>query len=237
MKIAIFGDSYSSTYSYIDNNPYPSWSEMLSTKYDVVNFSENGSSLYYMKLLFDKHQQDFDKIVFCITAPGRLEFKVATLENYPELTPWYQHISTIHIIKDRLKIPHLTELDKKRYKLLYEYLLEIQDFKQEEYHHLMMVKDIIKQRPDTLLIPAFPNSLTDQTDCLEHVTIFEDKIFNKQTGSYKDSRLCHMSLENNKILFTIVEEAILNDKNRIDLDIKQFTDPSMETKILLEDNK
>jgi hypothetical protein len=236
MKIAIFGDSYSSTYGHGGVIPYTSWSAMLSETYDVTNFSENGSSLYYMKLLFDKHQQDFDKIIFCVTAPGRLEFKVDTLENYPELTPWYQHISTIHIIKDRLKIPHLTELDKKRYKILYEYLLEIQDFKQEEYHHLMMVKDIIKQRPDTILIPAFPTSLTAQVDCLENITKFEDNIFNKRTGFYKDSRPCHMSLENNKILFTIVEEAILNGKNRIDLDIKQFTEPPIETKILLEDN-
>jgi hypothetical protein len=64
MKIAIFGDSYSSTYGYGGVKPYPSWSLMLSENYDVRNFSENGSSLYYMKLLFDKHQQDFDKIIF-----------------------------------------------------------------------------------------------------------------------------------------------------------------------------
>ncbi len=237
MKIAIFGDSYSSTYSYIDENPYPSWSIMLAEEFDVTNFSENGSSLYYMKRLFDEHQTNFDKIVFCITGPGRLEFKIDTLESYPELTPWYQHISTIHIIKDRLKIPQLTELDKKRYKILYEYLLEIQDFEQEQYHHLMMVKDIINQRPDALLIPAFPTSLMDQTECLEHITRFEDKVFDKEAGTYKDSRLCHMSLENNKIVFSIVKEAISNNKTRINLDIKQFVEPPIENKILLEDNK
>jgi len=235
MKIAIFGDSYSSTYGYSEVNPYASWSIMLSEKYDVKNFSENGSSLYYEKLLFDKHQQDFDKIIFCITAPGRLEFKLDTLKNNSKYFPWYQHIPTIHIIQSRLKISELTEFDKKRYKILYEYLLEVRDFEQEQYYHSMMVKDIIKQRPDTLLIPAFPNSLTDQTDCLEDVTVFEDKIFNKKTGFYRDNRLCHMSLENNKILFSIVEEAILNNNTRIDLDTKQFTEPPMETKMLLED--
>lgn len=233
MKIAIFGDSYSSTYGYSRVNPYASWSMMLAEKYNVKNFSENGSSLYYMKLLFDKHQQDFDKIVFCITAPGRITFNPDSLKR--KYGTGLQHIPTIHIIHSRLKQPELTELDKKRYKILYDYLLEIQDFEQEKYHNLMIVKDIIKQRPDTILIPGFPTSLTDQTDCLENITKFEDNTLNKRTGFYKDSRLCHMSLENNKILFSIVEKTILNNNTKIDLDIEQFTEPPMETKMLLED--
>ena len=237
MKIAIFGDSYSSTYGDGGVKPYPSWSSMLAENYDVRNFSENGSSLYYMNLVFDKHQQDFDKIVFCITAPGRLEFKVDTLKNNSKYFPWYQHIPTIHIIQSRLTIPELTELDKKRYKILYEYLLEIQDVEQEQYHHTMLVKDIINQRPDTILIPGFPTSLTDQTDCLENITRFEDTFFNKKTGFYRDSRSCHMSLENNKIIFNNVNETIVNNNNRISLNIKQFKQPSIENKILLKDIK
>jgi hypothetical protein len=237
MKIGIFGDSYSSTYGYEQRvKLYPSWSFMLSENYDVRNFSKNGSSLYYMKLLFDKHQQDFDKIIFCITAPGRLEFKVDTLKNNSKYDPWYQHIPTIHIIQSRLTIPELTELDKKRYKILYEYLLEIQDIERERYYHAMLVKDIVNQRPDTILIPAFPTSLTDQTDCLESITKFEDKILNKKTGFYRDSRPCHMSLENNKIIFNNVNETIVDNNNRINLDIKQFKEPPIGNKILLRDN-
>jgi hypothetical protein len=237
MKIAIFGDSYSSTYGYGGVKPYPSWSLMLSENYDVRNFSENGSSLYYMKLLFDKHHQDFDKIIFCITAPGRLEFKVDTLKNNSKYVPWYQHIPTIHIIQSRLTIPELTELDKKRYKILYEYLLEIQDVEHEQYYHSMLVKDIINQRSDTILIPGFPTSLPDQNDCLENITKFEDCILDKRTGFYKDSRPCHMSLENNKIIFNNVIETIVNNDNRINLDIKQFKESPIENKILLEDIK
>jgi hypothetical protein len=237
MKIGIFGDSYSSTYGYGGVKPYPSWSLMLSENYDVRNFSENGSSLYYMKLLFDKHHQDFDKIIFCITAPGRLEFKVDTLKNNSKYVPWYQHIPTIHIIQSRLTIPELTELDKKRYKILYEYLLEIQDVEHEQYYHSMLVKDIINQRSDTILIPGFPTSLPDQNDCLENITKFEDCILDKRTGFYKDSRPCHMSLENNKIIFNNVIETIVNNDNRINLDIKQFKESPIENKILLEDIK
>jgi hypothetical protein len=210
---------------------------MLSENYDVRNFSENGSSLYYMKLLFDKHQQDFDKIIFCITAPGRLEFKVDTLKNNSKYVPWYQHIPTIHTIQSRLTIPELTELDKKRYKILYEYLLEIQDIEQEQYHHSMLVKDIINQRPDTILIPGFSTSISDQFDCLENITKFEDCILDKKTGFYRDKRPCHMSLENNKIIFNNVIETMVNNSNRINLDINQFKESPIENKILLEDIK
>ena len=115
--------------------------------------------------------------------------------------------------------------------------LEIQDFEQEQYYHTMLVNDIINQRPDTILIPAFSTSLTDQVDCLENVTVFEDKILNKKTGFYEDKRPCHMSLENNKIIFNNVNKTIVNNDNRINLDIKQFKEPPIESKILLEDIK
>ena len=235
MKIAIFGDSYASTQGYGNDKPYPSWSMMLSEKYNVTNFSENGSSLYYMKRLFDKHQREFDKIIFCITAPGRVEFKVDTLTNNPKYGPWFHHIPTIHAIKDRLKIPYLTEVDKKRYKILYDYLLEIRDFEQEQYHHQMIINDTINQRLDAILIPGFSNSLTEHSDCLENITKFEDKIHNKKTGFYKDRRLCHMSLENNKIIFNNVNQALVSNSNRINLDINQFKEPPVGDKMLLED--
>jgi hypothetical protein len=46
-----------------------------------------------------------------------------------------------------------------------------------------------------------------------------------------------MSLENNKIIFNNVNETIVNNDNRINLDIKQFKEPLIENKILLEDIK
>ena len=46
-----------------------------------------------------------------------------------------------------------------------------------------------------------------------------------------------MSLENNKIIFNNVNETIVNNNNRISLNIKQFKQPSIENKILLKDIK
>jgi ABC-type uncharacterized transport system fused permease/ATPase subunit len=46
-----------------------------------------------------------------------------------------------------------------------------------------------------------------------------------------------MSLENNKIIFNNVIETIVNNDNRINLDIKQFKESPIENKILLEDIK
>jgi hypothetical protein len=46
-----------------------------------------------------------------------------------------------------------------------------------------------------------------------------------------------MSLENNKIIFDNVNKTIINNNNRINLDITQFKQPSIENKIFLEDIK
>lgn len=235
MKIAIFGDSYSSTYAYKHMNHYPSWSQLLATKYTVTNFSENGSSLYFMKKIFDKHYKEYDKIIFCITAPGRLEFQVDSLKGNPKFETWYRHISTIRAIRSRSRYPELNEYDKARYQVLYDWMLKIQDFEYEQYVHNMMVKDIINLRPDALLIPCFPISLFDQETALETVTRFEDKFLKKKTGFYNDERSCHMSSNNNKILFELVDNAIVNSFTRVDLNINQFKEPEDGIEKLLED--
>lgn len=237
MKIAILGDSYSSSIAFQGANHFKSWSELLTRKYEVNNYSENGSSLYYMKsMFFDKIYNEYEKIIFCITAPGRITFKVDTAERNPEYVPWYRHIPTIWTIDARIhQIKELTDLDKKRYKILYDYILEIQDIEYEEYIHRMMVLDILKKRPDALLIPAFPTSLVDQVDCLENVTKMEDAVFGKRTGFYGDERKCHMSAKNNEILADLVEKALLSDDVRVDLQLGNFVKPSPSEGVLLID--
>ena len=44
-----------------------------------------------------------------------------------------------------------------------------------------------------------------------------------------------MSLENNKIIFNNINQALVNNSNRINLDINQFKEPPAEDKMLLED--
>lgn len=230
MKIAIFGDSYSSTYAYNHAKLYEGWAELLAREFDVENFSENGSCLAYMKKKFDSNYDRFDKIVFCVTAPGRLEFKVQNLENNKKYVPWYRHIPTIRSIEARLKIPDLTLEDKRRYTALYDYLLYVQDEEHEKYIHNIILKDIIHTRPDTILIPCFPHSLFDKQTSLEDITIFEDKILNLNTGFYHDQRKCHMSVENNQLVYKKILHAILKDQLVIDLDPSEFVVPSKDLK-------
>lgn len=238
MKIAIFGDSYATNKGYLDSNPYDSWSARFLKQYDTAIFAENGSSLYFSKLLFDQHHQSFDKIIFCVTAPGRVEFKVKTLESLPEYeNGWYRHIPTVWTIAARLKIPELTDSDKKRYKLLHEYLLDIQDYEYEKYIHYMMINDLIRKRPDALLIPCFVDSLPDQNQGLENITRYEDNIMGWRTGFYYDGRPGHISENNASILYNIIHNALIENKTRINLDISQFEPPNISTYELLFEMK
>lgn len=225
MKIAIFGDSYSSTYAYQHVNSYEGWPELLAKDFNVENFSENGSCLLYMKKKFDSYHADFDKIIFCVTSPGRIEFKVPTLEKDEKYSSWYRHIPTIRSIESRLKIPSLQLEDKRRYTALYDYFLYVQDEEQEKYIHYTIINDIRHQRPDTIIIPCFPNSLPKQQACLEDITIFEDKFLNKTTGFYYDYRKCHMSYENNQMVYHKIVNMINNNEISLFLDSTDFHRP------------
>ena len=57
MKIGIFGDSFSDP-SW-NTNSYESWVELLSKDYDIVNFSANGSSLWFSYNNLKKNFQKF----------------------------------------------------------------------------------------------------------------------------------------------------------------------------------
>jgi hypothetical protein len=238
MKIAIFGDSYGSKYAQTIDY-FKGWPEMLAEKYQVDNFAENGSNLYFSKVTFDRVHTQYDKIIFVVTAPGRIEFKIPHIEDLGKYGTWYRHIPTIWTIDARLTqlAEDLTDLDKKKYRTLYNYILDIQDIEYEQYIHNMMVNDIINKRPDTILIPGFPTSLEGQTECLESITRMEDNVFGKRTGFYIDHRKCHMSYKNNEILYEQVVYCLDNNLTRLDLGLDNFVAPDKNDVYLLEDWK
>lgn len=235
MKIGIFGDSYSSIIGWRDVHPYKGWPELLAENYKVINFSHNGSSLYYSKKFFDKHYKNFDKIIFAITAPGRFEFKVDTLEKNPKLCFGHQFLPTLNAVKSRLRIKELNDDERRKYQIIHDYKLYIQNFEYEDYIHQMIVNDIVRLRPDTILIPCFKQSIRGEDNYLEQITKMEDEFLGAKTGFYIDKRKCHMSEENNKIIYNLVLDALMNNQTRLDLNPDYFLLPKSDLRNLLED--
>lgn len=69
-KLYIFGDSFS-----VGN--HGSWASMLTSKFDVINFSSNGSSEYRILKIYQQHKNiiENDRILFCHTDPSRIYLK------------------------------------------------------------------------------------------------------------------------------------------------------------------
>jgi len=75
-KIAIYGDSFGNMR--LENfqgdlrDRGLGWPEWLEKKYQVTNFAQSGSSLFYSYKLFLENNKDFDYNIFLVTEPNRI---------------------------------------------------------------------------------------------------------------------------------------------------------------------
>jgi hypothetical protein len=232
MKIAIYGDSYGC--HKIDNVPGDtidrgfSWPELLSKDNQVTNFSLGASSLFYSYQHFIKHHQDFDYNIFLVTQLHRL------------LVPRNYHGEVYkHIVPEKYK----DEMNDDDYRD--DAFLENQEH--DIIFHNLMVDNIRRLNPNTLLIPTFPSSLDNAPGkSLFDIYIFEqenipmaNELFsnyfpvNKTLTDgiseyyYEDYKKCHLNKDNNIILYNKIINAINNKEEILNIDINDFKKPDM----------
>jgi hypothetical protein len=220
--LAIFGDSYGRSGGY-DNNE-KDWVKFIEDtgEYNITNFSKGGSPLWYSYDLFVKNKDKFDKIIFLITAPHRIGL----------VSP----ISVLHPFQNnnvRIKVDLASGKEKEQYQTIIDYYDLIHDYNREETIHQLMVENISRIRNDAIIYPCFFTSYLDDIPLYE-ITKFEDACLglNKeiQEKFYKegrrDSRNCHMTESNNKI----VSQLFLNRLNGINykLDVGQLVKPTVD---------
>jgi len=215
MKIAIYGDSYGShRIDNIDGDAFDrglSWPELLSKDHQVTNFSEGASSLFYSYQHFIKHHQDFDYNIFLVTQLHRL------------LVPRNYHGEVYkHVIPEKYK----DEMNEKDYRD--DAFLENQEH--DIIFHNLMVDNIRRLNPNTLLIPTFPSSLDNAPgNSLFDIFILEkenvpllnylpiNKIVKDDISEhyYEDYKKCHLIEDNHIILYN----KIINDFKKPNPDI------------------
>lgn len=195
---------------------YPSWVDILSNSYQVTCHSMSyESSLYESKTVFDQYYSQYDKVVFVITDPSRIQIK---------LEQGYYTISSVDgcsVLQETLGISKFTE---DWYKLEYAkqwIMLDPYPFgNYRNYIQLCTIEDILDLRSDAVLIPAFNNSIPNQSMCLNDIRVKElenltlPKDFYKQ---YIDLRPCHMTAKNNNIFADQVDQILKGGNNSINL--------------------
>jgi hypothetical protein len=196
-KLIIFGDSYARKDSNILQEK--SWHNFIEeTKhFNVVNMGEPGSDLWFSYDLFLKHQKDFDKIIFLVTAPNRIRL------NQFQSKIWHnQNLTTASI-----KLKSSTGEEKEQYRTVVDYYKLIHNKDKDEHLHQLMIDNLKRIRPDAVIYPCFDNewstdmplyTITKYEDCFIGMNDSVRKEFYQKGLS--DSRACHMTEENNKIV-------------------------------------
>jgi hypothetical protein len=215
MKIGIFGDSYSSrTRIRLERGyeDYPCWFEYLESKYDITNYSSSGSSLFFSYDNFINNHSKYDKIIFTVTHYGRLYL--------PHLRDIFQntftHIAGLPHLEEKNKQNKWTNQEHKNFNQhLINYFLYVQNIEEEKTKQVLIIEDILKKRPDSLLISAFSKeSLIPGYigSSLNSIAWLDQPEHLKDAGKYQhpDLRQCHLNIENNKILSEKVEGWLNN---------------------------
>lgn len=242
MKIGIFGDSWAHVPELKFLQPWQefmasakSWPEYLSSSFDVTNHAISGSSLYYSLQQYKKARHDYDKKIFLVTYPGRLTISDRWKE-YIVLND--NHLNGINTAEEKLNFyknwDHPNKnIAMKIFKAAVDYFLYIADDTYDDYIHRLMLKDLENiADKDTLVIPV--TKQTNSSDfCLEQVYYLENKCWNHDVTNSDhialiDARRCHMTNENNYVLYEKIKKWI--ETNEFNLSLDDFIRPTLENK-------
>jgi hypothetical protein len=233
MKIAIFGDSFADDIGMggripkWQNYPHigPSYIQLLEQhkEFEITRYGWEGSSLYFTLKRFEEFHNQYDKVIFVVTEAGRM-YVDPSMYFLPH--PHFYGAFTVTLNKEHIK---QVNVSGKRLLQLMEkfYFPEIFKRPQNTYDHDMLKKKIKRIRPDAIVIPGV--GYTNEF-CLNDVATMEIENWGLtwsgfSGGTYIDRRKCHMTDENNHVLYKGLLDCLQNN-TRIDLKLLPWTFPS-----------
>ena len=209
LKVGIYGDSFAFPYNIVRgaaqhpgiHNVGNAWSAMLAESYDVENFSWPGSDIYFSYDLFLKNYKNFDVNIFVKTADNRLSVRY---DND------YVHLYRMDWSIDSLKIEKDFDLQQ-IYRSGIDYFTFLQDDKKDAVLAELMAAQIQRLDPGCIFID------TRNESGLKNVFLLENTAWNIPTDRYItkfdkiiDLRYCHMTKENNIVVYDKVVNCIEN---------------------------
>lgn len=213
-SLAIFGDSH----SYIPNltNSIESWPSRLFEKYKGDNYSLYGTSLWYSFDLFLKNYHKYTNVVFVYTSANRIHVLPPHLASWAFMT---------------FEQPFIDMMDKndlaamKKVWAAHRYIQNI-EFDQYIYQKIFDdVNDIcLKNNINLVNILPYENAGLEELcnpldlskmsgSCITGIRFVSDNEHLQPHPHEIDQRFCHLSNENNKILFEITY-GLLNNKEQ-----------------------
>lgn len=223
MKIAIYGDSFGcetpiyETYHKNIEFLKTSWVSLLKENYQVTNFCEAGSDLYFSFCKFLQNYKNYDLNIFIKTSPYRLSVK----DNKKYIHSHNIQSATAKLDKDKTN-------DK--LKAIVSYFYYIQDLEKDEILSELYIEKIKSITTNYLILESFGET------GLFNITLMENESWNfnpTYTGydDFLDLRFCHMTKENNYILAQKITECIKTQKS-FKLNLNDYIVPTDKEKDL-----
>lgn len=204
MKIAIYGDSFADPCWNL--NSYKSWPELLAESYDVTNFAKEGSSLWWSYDQLKQQQLNFDYNIFIGTIYSRIF--IADLNRHLSVSP-----NSWPMVNEKINLGYI----------YYQHFF----FHPRDYQiSQLMIKDIMTF-DNTLYIPAFDESVPEQLPLcpLNKLTGLEEQYYKIWNYSI-DKRKCHLTKENNLVIYNKITAAISKKSKTLELSESDYINPT-----------
>lgn len=209
--IGIYGDSWADPTHGHDFNPSLedfAWSKRLASS---SVYAKGGSSIYFSYTHFMQTHDQYDRIIFVATNPGRWHLPIKTKNGE-------FHLNCLGSVK------YFKEQGYKKYKLtmtaelvqklcaLEQFYLELSDFDADQQICSLMIDRVMVTRPDTILVTSFNTgwlnswSLRDRyymPMCESFGPAYKNKAeSNNGIMPYPEKNMvCHMTAEVNEIVY------------------------------------
>jgi hypothetical protein len=199
MKLGVFGDSFCERKA----DHADIWFNFLRSNHghQVDCFGEGGSSILFSAQLIEQKAKDYDLIVWALTTPGRFSFTV------PGETYSY-HVNSaftpVHTNNPDLKLKHQACTD---------YLKYVFDWEQENFISRAIVKYIIDQHKNVMIVPCFPPPMNAEFNLYtmsekEAQFYFPNLTIPEIYQEYHDLRLGHIGRDNQVVLADLVNKNL-----------------------------
>lgn len=229
MKVAIFGDSHGDV-SYMDWRKVAphiglGWPELLSKFHKTSNYCAGGSGLWYSFKLFQDRHRKFEKVIFLPSQNHRFTLKLPERNTKIHVVPGF-------VDGDQLRQSLMlndTPLDNNIVEAAAGYIDHILDYDKEHFLGNLLIKEIHNIRPDAIIVKCFNSNseslgMSDLSRLeIEHWNTSVEEL--RADGEHCDYRKCHMSDENNEMVFKKILAAINNNKNFVDFNQSDFIMP------------
>jgi hypothetical protein len=226
LRMAIYGDSFGDS-GFIKlekgvRNIERWWTTILARKMQakiVDNYSASGTPFIFSYKNFLQNYKNYDINIVLVTQPNRYTKPIKLSIDYfiDELQYRAPNVPTLESIKKdkRLSKDDITHIDN----LLNWYIVNDADFMKTAQN--LMLTDILRLAPNTILVPCFSDSMNDllnSTKCLTELFVYQYKLFGinmddikKYTERY-DVIACHFTPEMNIAIADLIYERITTGK-------------------------